>query len=154
MANRITAEVSIILHATEDPEKFFSAFARYCLTREDFDVSHYRGHFGNRITVLGARIVDTVATKFIVSLVRRMRTEQIASVLDGIDDCARSSALYMRFDRQKFVSGGLELSQEGPVHIKLFKPLYRAGDARGAYAELLGSLRDVALPEHGLANVQ
>jgi len=138
MASRVRAQVSFILHATEDPEKFFAAFKEYGLDRADFESSNHTGHFDNTIMLWSAS-PGPGSDKLVKSTIQKMNMQQIQSILDDIKIYVSDSALYLRFDRQEFVQGRLALSQSNPVKIRIILPTYGRTDPRVAYADLLRS---------------
>jgi RNA binding exosome subunit len=142
MADRIDIDISVILHATEDPERFFAAFAEYGLARDDFEATHHAGHFENPITVISARLRGRAAAAFVGRMARRMEDEQFRTVLDGIEEAEPDGAFYMRLDRQGFVQGRPELEQGNPVRIRMLAHTYGRSDARDSYRRLLESSRE------------
>ena len=142
MADRLDAGVDIILHATEDPAKFFAAIGEYGLREEDFSSATQEGHFGNPIRVVGARVSGRRAAAFVGRLIRRIPREQFEGLLDDLGISASSSGLYLRLDRQEFVRGRVVLHQQNPIRIKVFVPVYQKGMVLETYRRLLGSFRE------------
>ncbi len=138
MAGRMQAQVSFILHATEDPEKFFAAFKEYGLDKAGFESSSHAGHFDNPIMLWSASL-GSGSDKFFKSIMQKIGMRQIQSILDNIEIYISDSALYLRLDRQEFVQGRLALSQNNPIRIRILLPTYGRTDPRAAYAGLLRS---------------
>lgn len=141
MATRLQVSIDLILHATEDPTKFFAAFAGYGLEEDDFTISYQTGHFDNPITIASAKISGRDAVSFARSLLGRIPAGQFQEILAGLDLAASGAGMHLRLDRQEFVCGRVALNQQNPIKIKIFQPVYRKGEIQETYYKLLESLR-------------
>ena len=138
MPERTEIRIGVILHATEDPERFFAAFAAYGLSRDDFETSRQTGHFENPITVLSASIRGRAAWGFLTRLAQGMDGPVFEEALEEAGAAGPDGALYLRLDRQEFVQGRPGLSQASPVRIRV---MLHGRRGAGAYARLLEEAR-------------
>jgi RNA binding exosome subunit len=135
-----SVEVTYILHSTEDPERVSSAVLGLLGTTRVPEFEHLEGHFGNaiiraRLHLEGAEAGEAIA-KVVSGMPQSLRTEIIKGIASFLDE---HSALYIRLDKQRLISGAAVLGSGDSVRIKV-KPrifLLKGGAAR-FYADLLG----------------
>lgn len=123
-ANFASAEVVLVVHATEDAQKVLSAVERVLgIKPTEFTASRIEGHFGNEIHMLKANINGTRATELAYAVARMMGGDDRTHMRDNfdlyIDD---RDMLYIRISKQKLFDGKVVLSQGDPVKIR-FKPV-------------------------------
>jgi RNA binding exosome subunit len=138
LSNKIKVNINVILHATEDLTKFLRIFEKdYNIKEEDFTIQNLKGHFDNPITILNAEITKDDALKLIKKITAKMTEEEIQEILKDIEERISNSTLYLRFDKQKFIKGTLEIQEKNPIQIKIFIPIYNKHETRKIYSELL-----------------
>jgi len=125
-ALRIRAiEVSAISHATEDPERVYSALRNVAseeiAKKAWISRQHLKGHHGNPIVTLIMKIRGTdLMESFIQRLASRLSDgdKQILSV-EFRKHVDTDGNLYMRLDKQAALLGRLSLKQEDPIRIRM-----------------------------------
>ena len=133
-----SVEVSYFLHATEDPEKVRAAIARLSGRDAEAQADELLGHFGNKILRVTVSFkggdADSAFRTMVSQLPGQMRLELVADLEEHLDD---HSALFLRFDKERLVSGFLSAGTTNSVRVKV-KPrafLVRGG-ARDFYSKL------------------
>jgi len=138
MNPKIEVTVDVIVHATEDIAKFFDAFEElFQMKQEDFDIQNLMGHFDNPITMLQAKLTKKDAKGFVEKLISDLPKDQQNELLENLEDRIHNSAFHLRLDKQKLVSGKLDLMDKDPVKVKIFTPIYNKKDTAKIYSELL-----------------
>lgn len=138
MAHKIEVTIDVIIHATEDPSKFFDAFEEmFGLKKEEFSIQNVKGHFDNPITLLNAKISKKQAVDFVKSLLSKMSPEQIDYILETIEERLENSNLYLRLDKEEFVNGKLVIQEKNSVKLKIYTPVYKKTEIVKTYSNLL-----------------
>lgn len=138
MAHKIEVTIDVIIHATEDPSKFFDAFEEmFGLKKEEFSVQNVKGHFDNPITLLNAKISKKQAVDFVKSLLSKMSPDQIDYILETIEERLENSNLYLRLDKEEFVNGKLVIQEKNSVKLKIYTPVYKKTEIVKTYSNLL-----------------
>lgn len=131
----------MILHATEDLQKFLKIFdEQYSIKQNNFVISNLKGHFDNPITMLSVEISEKDdVLKLVKKIVMHMTESQIQDILKDIETrISEDSTLYLRFDKQKFIEGTLEIQEKNsPIQIKISFPTYEKNKIYKTYSELL-----------------
>ncbi len=134
-----SVEVTYLIHATEDERKVEAAVGRLLGGAQAFERAALDGHFGNQIVRTRAHLTgDAAASAFrhlVTSLppgVRGALARELGAYVD------EHSALYLRLDKQRLVSGSPELGTTDAVRVKV-KPRLHAlkGGALEFYAREL-----------------
>ncbi|MDG6987630.1 MAG: hypothetical protein JRN71_07690 [Nitrososphaerota archaeon] len=132
-------EVSYLVHATEDEGKVEAAVARFLGGIPDFERDSLEGHFGNQIVRARAHLTgDAAASAFrhLVAAIPPQARKAIVSELGSYVD--EHSALYIRLDKQRLVSGSPEIGKVDAVRVKVKPRLYALrGGAMRFYTEEL-----------------
>ena len=138
MSPKIEVTVNVIVHATEDIAKFFDAFEKlFQIKQEEFNIQNLKGHFENPITTLQAKLTKKAARAFVEKLISDLPKDQQNELLENLEERIHNSAFHLRLDKQKLVSGKLDLREKDPVKIKIFTPIYNKKDTAKIYSELL-----------------
>ena len=103
----IAAEISFLVHATEDKErvlKFVSS--ALSVDVDDFESENLLGHWGNQIDMIRGKLerkqASDVAFTIITSLDTYDRKKMLYSLEDYVDD---RGILHLRLDKQKICDG-------------------------------------------------
>ncbi len=140
MASKIEVTIDVIIHATEDPSKFFDAFEEiFGLKQEEFTIQHLTGHFDNPITLLDAKISKKKAAEFVKTLVSKISPDQIDYILESIDERLENSTLYLRLDKEEFVNGNFAIQEKNSIKLKIYTPIYKKTEIVKTYSNLLKS---------------
>jgi RNA binding exosome subunit len=119
----ISARVSAIVHATEDPEKVICALKQICgleLSRSIIEKRIFKGHFGNPITPLALHLRCAQAEAVLVSLWRKLSIQErgvlVESLTDRLDD---EGKLHIRLDKQKSFRGECQFNERDPIKVQI-----------------------------------
>ena len=135
---RAEVSIDVIVHATEDVAKFYSAFESvFALDPESFRVQTASGHFDNPITMLNARLKKKDGGMFVQRLVSGMQEGQVDVIIEDLDELVSSAGLHLRLDKQRFVEGDLALRDGDALKVRIYTPVYNKKDTAGAYTKLL-----------------
>jgi RNA binding exosome subunit len=119
------AEISVIVHATEDPEKAVKALLNVIPEHLRQSMSLTRryatGHYGNPIITISTRMPDEqMACELLEYMLKGLnefdRTEAQRALLQEIDP---DGYAYLRFDKQAAYLGFLRLRSDDPIRVKL-----------------------------------
>lgn len=132
-------EVSYMVHATEDSAKISAAVTSLFGHLGGEKSDRLEGHFGNPIVRVtyhmtgedAQRAFQRFASKMDLTLKKRLKVE----LDEHLDE---HFALYLRLDKQRLLSGRLELTNSDTVRVRVKPRLYTAkGGARSLFAGLL-----------------
>ena len=120
-ANFASAEIELVIHATEDRQKVLSVVeATIGIKKEEFAASNVRGHFGNEITLLKANINGKQANEIAYKMVGMMSDADRMYMHDNFDlFIDGKNSLYIRISKQKLFERKIVLSQADSLKIKL-----------------------------------
>jgi len=120
-ANFASAEIELVIHATEDRQKVLSVIEGIIgIKPEEFAVSNVKGHFGNEITLLKANINGKQATEIAYKIAAMMGDADRMHIHDNFDlYMDDKNSLYIRISKQKLFERKIVLSQEDSLKIKL-----------------------------------
>ncbi|MDG6900068.1 MAG: hypothetical protein JRN44_02325 [Nitrososphaerota archaeon] len=120
-----SVEVSYLIHATEDEKKVGDAVARLLGGSPVLQREVLEGHFGNQIVRIRIHLTGDVAAsafRHIVAglppQVRDAISDELAALVD------EHSALYLRLDKQKLISGAPEIGTTDSIRVKVKPRLY------------------------------
>jgi len=120
-ANFASAEIELVIHATEDKRKVLSAVeAILSVKPEEFGVNGVKGHFGNEIMLLKANINGKQATEIAYKIAGMMSDADRMFMHDYFDLFVdEKNSLYIRVSKQKLFERKVVLSQTDSLKIKL-----------------------------------
>lgn len=138
MQNKIEISIDVIIHATEDLNKFFEVFEELFDIKQDaFIIQHLKGHFGNPINLLNIKLVKKNARRFIEKFTSKLPKEQIKQLIDEIEERVHNSTLHVRLDKQEFIQRRLVLEEKNAVKLKIYTPIYSKKNTVKIYSKLL-----------------
>ena len=134
-----SVEVSYFLHATEDQERVNSAVMQLTAAEVGPEVEEVEGHYGNKIVMVRLHLTGDDAARAVRRIAERLPdqlkdqlTKEMGAHLD------EHSALFLRFDKQRLVSGSLALVSADPVRVKVKPRIFLIrGGAPLFYSKLL-----------------
>ncbi len=138
-----SAEVNLLLHATEDSNKVFQSIQdTLSIPSERFASTPSVGHFKNKIIMARATLASHEAgdlARRIMSLLNSSDRERLSSSLGEYLD--EKGSLYIRLDKQRICQGKVSLSETDAIRIR-FKPVkrYRPSGKLESYRGLLSSI--------------
>jgi RNA binding exosome subunit len=120
------ADVSIIIHATEDENKILDAIGGILsIDTNRFKRMESTGHWRNRISLLTGNLetdeANRLAQKILSSLSSTERDQFSNSSHSLIDE---KGNLYLRLDKQRICQGKISLSESDSIRVK-FKRVMR-----------------------------
>ena len=133
-------ELSYLLHSTEDPAKVNAAISELISFEGETLVEEMEGHYGNAIRRVRVRLTGDNATGAFGRISQRLgeglKKDLERTISEHVDE---HSALFLRFDKQKLVSGELSFAESDAIRIKV-KPraFLLRGTAPQFYARLIG----------------
>jgi RNA binding exosome subunit len=137
-----SAEVNLVLHATEDGGKMLQAIQDMLLVPSElFSSSLCEGHHKNKILLLKAILSSQEAGKLasrIISFLNVADREQLSRLLHQYSD--EKGNLYIRLDKQRLCKGRVSLSETDAIRIR-FRPVkqYKSSGSIESYRALFHS---------------
>ncbi len=123
LARAVSAKISTIRHATEDPEKVAQAIRNlsFGVTSLGFTMIRAKGHHGNEITtsvfmIRNAKHAEIFLKNIWRGLSRLDRTEVYSSLASRIDS---TGSMFLRIDKQAALKGRIRLGNTDPVKIEI-----------------------------------
>jgi RNA-binding protein len=137
-----TAEISIIVHATENQDKILQSIKNVLsISPERFSSNTSEGHWRNKITLLSAVITTAEANSLISKILSTLNKIDRHSLSDFVDNYIDEKGnLYIRLDKQKICQGRTSLSDNDSIRIRL-RPVrkYKPTRILESYRRLLTS---------------
>jgi len=143
-------EIELIAHATEDLEKVLKA-ARSILPekardRVRFKVKEFKGHYGNPIRLLKARVgKPALAQAIFEHIIASLPEEDKLALLSELRRRTSGSSLYIRLDKQLALLGQVRLCSSDPIWIKFSFSSSRLEDIRKALLSAGAQARETDL---------
>jgi RNA binding exosome subunit len=134
---KLEVTIDVIIHATEDIEKFHKCFSEmFGLEKEVFSISQVIGHFDNPITTIRAKITKKEASKFLDKFLGKISESQRKEIIEQIEERTENSTLYLRLDKQKFIQGNIEFREKEAIRLKIHTPVYNKKDTVKVFSEI------------------
>jgi len=138
---KLEVTIDIIVHATEDIEKFLNSFNEmFELEKGDFLMSTVAGHFDNPITTLRVKITKRNASRFLEKFLEMLSKNQKTVIIQEIEERTENSTLHLRLDKQEFVQGGLAFVEKEAIKLKIHTPIYNKKDTVKVFSKLFHDL--------------
>jgi RNA binding exosome subunit len=138
MERKLEVDIQVIVHATEDPEKVFSAFKEvFGVDRDEFSVQNLIGHYENPIVLLSCKLKKKTAKSFVKTLVSEIPKEDLGLIEEDLENRCDESALHLRISKQSLVLGKITLADEDPIKLRIYTPIYTQKDLIKTYSEIL-----------------
>ena len=117
-------EVSLFVHATEDPEKCIKAVREiFPFIFEQgiiFTKDTMEGHYDNPIILMKTIVRNPITKTLIHNLSKQLELDDKKKLLAEIENHINGKKiLYLRFDKQEAYLGNLKIGQSDPVHVKI-----------------------------------
>ncbi len=137
-----SAEVQLVLHATEDHGKVLAAVEdALSIPAASFQGEPSEGHFGNKILLLSAIMPSREAGALAEKLVSKLNSPDRQELSEHMEEYADEKGnLYLRLDKQRICQGKVSLAGTDTIRIK-FKPVrrYRPSGTVETYRGLFSS---------------
>lgn len=116
-----SAELSFVLHATEDEKKLVSCVEGVLqVPAANWSRSSLTGHFGNQVATLRSVAEGDMAGLLETNLLSGLRALDRAQFLDSLSErIDEKGHLYIRLDKQQVCRNVLRLSETDPIRIRL-----------------------------------
>ncbi len=138
MLNKIEITIDVIIHATEDINKFYESFEEiFNLKRDDFVMQNLTGHFNNPIIMLGIKLTKKNSLNFLKTLISKLPKDHQDALMDDIENRIDDTSLHVRLAKQEFVNGRLKLDEKNAIKIKVYIPVYVKKEIIKAYTDML-----------------
>jgi RNA binding exosome subunit len=130
-----SAQISAIVHATEDPGKVRIALNQVCsqeLFQPMIDKKVLKGHFGNEITTITMYLRNRLAESFIVNLWNRLSALDRETMIDELKTrIDEEDTLHLRLDKQGCFRRTFVLKDQDAIKVQV------------AFREVSDSLKEV-----------
>lgn len=121
MVNFASAEIDVVVHATEDSSKILHAIREvFPIEPEEFVATSTKGHFGNDIIYLKVNLNSERAAAVAHKIIGMMSHEDRMSMYENFDLYTdEKNTLYLRISKQKIFDHKVILAQSDSLKIKL-----------------------------------
>lgn len=135
---KLEITIDVIIHATEDNEKFFDAFEElFGLEKDDFVISHLTGHYDNPIILLHCKISKKSAREFLNKFLGLINETQKNEIVKEIEERTENSTLHIRFDKQDFIKGKISFKEQEAIKLKIHTPIYNKKETIKVFSDIL-----------------
>ncbi|MEM2760131.1 MAG: RNA-binding domain-containing protein [Nitrososphaerales archaeon] len=118
--NFASAEIEVMIHATEDSKKVLSAIKQiFSIEPEEFVANVTRGHFGNEIVRMQANLSGERANDIAYKIATMLNDVDRVTIYDNFDLFVDKSSIYLRISKQKIFEKKIMLDQVDSLKIKL-----------------------------------
>jgi RNA binding exosome subunit len=136
-----SADIELIVHATESMEKVLDAVNSNLLDTSEFTATKLTGHFGNEIILLRCTLTAEKATHLAYKLLSSLSYEDIMHLYNNFTLYTDKGLFYIRLSKQDMIKGKIILSQTDSIRIR-FKI------AGGMQKTILEDLRYMLINRH------
>ena len=117
--NFSAAEISIIVHATEEKDKILEHFkSTLSVSPDSFSIGLAEGHWGNKIVLLTSILSKNEANSLYVKIKSCLTDTDVALLSNFFDFYDEKGNLYIRLDKQRVCRGRVSLSDGDSIRIK------------------------------------
>jgi RNA binding exosome subunit len=117
--NFASAEMEVVIHATEDTAKVLKAIKSILpIEPEEFVADSIKGHFGNEIILLKAILSGKKASDIAHKIIGMMSDEDRLSMYNNFDLFTDEKFIYLRISKQNIFEHKIVLEQTDSVKIK------------------------------------
>jgi RNA binding exosome subunit len=120
------ADVSIIIHATEDKNKILESICDiFCIDANRFRHTELIGHWGNRISLLTGNLESAEANRLVKKILLSLSSVEKSQLLSSSHSFTDEKGnLYLRLDKQRICQKRISLSERDSIRLR-FKPARR-----------------------------
>ncbi|MDX1441286.1 MAG: RNA-binding domain-containing protein [Nitrosopumilaceae archaeon] len=135
---KLDLTIDVIIHATEDVDKFLETFEELLgLKEDDFSISHVAGHFENQITIMHAKITKKPAQQFLEKFLEIIDDSQKNEIIREIEERTENSTLHIRFDKQDFIRKKISFREKDAIRLKIHTPVYNKKETIQVFSDLI-----------------
>lgn len=137
MVPKIEITIEVIIHATEDINKFFYSFTEiFGLEESKFSHINLLGHFENPITIIKTKITKKDAQKFVKMINEKIPKEQMDEIIDNFEERLSDSGFHLRLDKQEFIKGRILVGDSDAIKIRIYTPVFNKKEFLRTYLDL------------------
>mgnify|MGYP001352016815 FL=1 len=138
MSLHVEVKIDVILHATENQEKFFDSFLEnFDIKQENFYIQNLTGHFDNPIILASTNLKKEGAKAFVIKFFNIINTTDFDKIYKNIEESISNSGLKLKISKQEMISGSVALEDKDAVKITMTCPVYVKKDSKKIYQQLL-----------------
>ena len=135
---KLDLTIDVIIHATEDMDKFLETFEELLGLKEDnFSISHVTGHFENQITIMHAKLTKKPAQQFLKKFLEIIDVSQKNEIIQEIEERTENSTLHIRFDKQDFIREKISFREKDAIRLKIHTPVYNKKETIQVFSDLI-----------------
>ncbi len=147
----VSARISAIVHATENPEKVIYAMRQACpqeLFQSKPDRRGLKGHYGNEISTVTLSLRGRPAGLFFSHLSRILPSGDRETLLNDLDTrLDEEGRLHLRLGKEQCFRGALRLKDQDPI--KILVSFRKSSDPGLRLAEDIRQFLDIPLDHNG-----
>ena len=134
---RIEITINVIIHATEDVEKFVDGFGEvFGLATEEFSTMETVGHYENPIITLGTKLKKRQAQEFLEKLLGMLNEAQKDTIIREISERVSGSKFHLRLDKHEFLGGNIIFAEKDAIKIIIHTPIYNKRDTVTTFGKI------------------
>tara|TARA_B100000470_G_scaffold175954_1_gene140191 strand:- start:61 stop:489 length:429 start_codon:yes stop_codon:yes gene_type:complete len=138
MSLHVEVKIDVVLHATENQEKFFDSFLEnFDIKQENFYIQNLTGHFDNPIILASTNLKKEGAKAFVIKFFNIINTTDFDKIYKNIEESISNSGLKLKISKQEMISGSVVLEDKDAVKITMTCPVYVKKDSKKIYQQLL-----------------
>jgi hypothetical protein len=138
MSLHVEVKIDVVLHATENQEKFFDSFLEnFDIKQENFYIQNLTGHFDNPIALASTNLKKEGAKAFVIKFFDMINTIDFDRIYKNIEESISNSGLKLKISKQEMISGNVVLEDKDAVKITMTCPVYVKKDSKKIYQQLL-----------------
>ena len=137
MSLHVEVKIDVVLHATENQEKFFDSFLEnFDIKQENFYIQNLTGHFDNPIILASTNLKKEGAKAFVIKFFDMINTIDFDRIYKNIEESISNSGLKLKISKQEMISGSIVLEDKDAVKITMTRPVYVKKDSKKIYQQL------------------
>ena len=137
MSLHVEVKIDVVLHATENQEKFFDSFLEnFDIKQENFYIQNLTGHFDNPIILASTNLKKEGAKAFVIKFFNIINTTDFDKIYKNIEESISNSGLKLKISKQEMISGSVVLEDKDAVKITMTCPVYVKKDSKKIYQQL------------------
>ena len=138
MSLHVEVKIDVVLHATENQEKFFDYFLEnFDIKQENFYIQNLTGHFDNPIILASTNLKKEGAKAFVIKFFNIINTTDFDKIYKNIEESISNSGLKLKISKQEMIIGSVVLEDKDAVKITMTCPVYVKKDSKKIYQQLL-----------------
>ena len=152
MQNKVEVAISVIVHATENPDKVINAISELGVKHDVFEFTETTGHYNNMITIYNAKITGNDAKYFMQKFTEMISKDDLDMLIEQSPERTVDSRLHIRIDKQTIIrdrrieiinlyesddESNQQNTTKDMIKIKIFTPIYNKKDTAKVFERIL-----------------